>query len=73
MELDKKYIIIIVAGLIFFWKLCVFNKLQESKSNLTTFIDALFYLIVTAGGMFYLDNAGIAGKELFYFKTPAEF
>jgi len=73
MELDKKYIIIIVAGLIFFWKLCVFNKLQESKSNMTTFIDALFYLIVTAGGMVYLDKSNIVGKELFYFRTPAEF
>lgn len=73
MELDKKYIIIIVAGIIFFWKLCVFNKLQESKSNLTTFIDALFYLLVTAGGMVYLDNSSITGKELFYFKTPPEF
>ena len=72
MEFDKKYIIIIVAGLIFFWKLCVYNKLQETKSNLSTFIDALFYLIVTAGGMFYLDNNNM-GKELFYYKTPAEF
>lgn len=73
MELDKKYIIIIVAGIIFFWRLCIFNKLQQSKSNLTTFIDALFYLIVTAGGMVYLDKTNITGKELFYFKTPAEF
>jgi hypothetical protein len=72
MIIDKKYILLFLAILVFLWRLCVYPKLKEKKVNNIEFFDALIHMILIGCGFYILDYK-IKNNELSYYKIPAEF
>jgi hypothetical protein len=72
MIIDKKYILIFLAVLVFLWRLCVYPKLKEKETKNLEFFDALIHLLLIGSGFYILDYK-IEKNQLNYYKIPADF
>ncbi len=73
MLIKKKYILLILALMMFIWRLLLYPKLKEKKIASVELLDAIVHLALFFGAVQTLDNTVPIKKPLNYFKTPAEF
>ncbi len=73
MIIDKKYVIMTLALVMFIWRLSVYPKLKEKKVSSIELLDAIVHLSLFLGVFYVLDHSVPIKKPLNYFKTPAEF